>query len=242
MGESFGVYKLGADEEAMRWITSANIACGFHAGDPDIMDRTVGLAAEHGVCIGVHMGYPDLAGFGRRAMRLSLEELTNCCIYQIGALEAFCRKHGTAIRHVKPHGSMSNMADTDDAVAEAIVEAVILTTPRTALLARPGSKLGKVAIERGLPVISELYADRAYCADGTLAPRSLPGAVLHDPEEAAQQAVRMIVEGWTKTLGGQRLNIHGDSLCVHGDTKGALDLILRIRAGLEKAGIRIERR
>ncbi|SDE56097.1 UPF0271 protein [Paenibacillus sp. UNCCL117] len=241
MGESFGIYKLGMDEEVMPWITSANIACGFHAGDPGVMDRTVKLAAEHGVGIGVHMGYPDLAGFGRREMSMSRAELLNCCIYQIGALEAFCRKHGVAVAHVKPHGSMSNMADTDAMIAEAIAESVALVLPGTAVLARPGSELLRAAGDYGLPVVRELYADRAYQADGTLASRSLPGAVIHDPEAAAENAIRMIVEGRTRTLDGTWIDIQGESLCVHGDTQGALAIIRRIRSGLEKAGVRIAR-
>ncbi|WP_159886433.1 LamB/YcsF family protein [Paenibacillus puerhi] len=241
MGESFGIYKLGIDEEVMPWITSANIACGFHAGDPSVMDRTVRLATEHGVGIGVHMGYPDLAGFGRREMSMSRADLLHACIYQIGALEAFCRKHGTGISHVKPHGSMNNMADKDAGIADAIAESVALTIPGTPMLAKPGSELLRAAQAWGLPVIRELYADRAYQPDGTLSPRSLPGSVIHDPGEAAEHAVRMVVEGRTKTLDGQWIDVQGDSLCVHGDTRGALEMIRRIRTGLEKAGVRLAR-
>lgn len=241
MGESFGAYTLGRDDEVMPFITSANIACGWHAGDPSVMDRTVRLAQAFGVGIGAHMGYPDLMGFGRREMTLSFEELLDGCVYQIGALEAFCRKNGTRIHHIKPHGSMNNRADADITTASAIAEAVRLTVPDAPVFAKPGSLLAEAALSKGLAVRYELFADRAYHKDGTLVSRREPGSVLKDPAETAARAVLMATEGRVRTVDGGEMTLPCDTLCVHGDTPGAAALIRLIRSGLEKAGVGIAR-
>jgi UPF0271 protein len=239
MGESFGVYKLGMDEEAIQYITSANIACGFHAGDPNIMDQTVALAKKYGVGIGVHVGFPDLLGFGRRNMDVSPEDLINYNIYQIGALEAFTRKHGLKIQHIKPHGSMSNMADTDPIIANAIVDSVLSLFPDMKLFLRQGTELHKIAVKKGIPVVLELYADRAYTREGYLVSRKIPGSVIKDPEIIAKNVLRMVVEGKAETMDGELFDIKGDSICVHGDTTGAVEIIKRVREKLQEAGVEI---
>jgi UPF0271 protein len=239
MGESFGVYKLGMDEEVIKLITSANVACGFHAGDPNVMDRTVAMAKEYGVGVGVHMGFPDLLGFGRRDMDVSREDIINYNIYQIGALEAFCRKHGVRIQHIKPHGNLNNMADTDRKLADAIIDSVLAVLPDTRIFVKPGTELHKAAEAKGLPVVLELFADRAYTKEGTLVSRKLPGALIKNPEEAAENVLRMAVEGKVKTVEGELIDMKGESICVHGDTQGSLEIIRAIRTKLEEAGVEI---
>jgi 5-oxoprolinase (ATP-hydrolysing) subunit A len=239
MGESFGAYKLGMDEEVIKLITSANIACGYHAGDPNVMDRTVQIAKENNVGIGVHMGFPDLLGFGRRNMDVAYGDLVNYNIYQIGALEAFCRKHGVEIQHIKPHGNMNNMADTDRVMAEAIVESVRLVLPNTPIYVKPGSQLHKVSEEKNVPFVLEIFADRAYNKDGTLVSRKIPGAVIKDPKVAAENIVRMVVDGKAKTIDGELIDMTGDTICVHGDTQGSLEIIRYLRNELENAGVQI---
>jgi len=239
MGESFGAYKLGMDEEVIKLITSANIACGYHAGDPNVMDRTVQMAKENNVGIGVHMGFPDLLGFGRRNMDVAFGDLVNYNIYQIGALEAFCRKHGVEIQHIKPHGNMNNMADTDRVMAEAIVESVIQVLPNTPIYVKPGSQLHKVSEEKNVPFVLEIFADRAYNKDGTLVSRKIPGAVIKDPKVAAENVVRMVVDGKAKTIDGELIDMTGDTICVHGDTQGSLEIIRYLRSELENAGVQI---
>lgn len=239
MGESFGAYKLGMDEEVIKLITSANIACGFHAGDPNVMDSTIKMAKENNVGIGVHMGFPDLLGFGRRNMDVSYQDLVNYNIYQIGALDAFCRKHGVKIQHIKPHGNMNNMADTDRVIAEAIVESVLMVLPDIPIFVKPGSELQKVSEEKNVPFILEIFADRAYNKDGTLVSRKIPGAVIKDPKAAAENVVRMVVDGKVKTIDGELIKMSGESICVHGDTQGSLEIIRYLRSELEKAGVQI---
>ncbi|WP_019122839.1 LamB/YcsF family protein [Brevibacillus massiliensis] len=239
MGESFGVYTLGMDEEVIKLITSANIACGFHAGDPNVMDRTVQMAKENQVGIGVHMGFPDLLGFGRRNMDVSYQDLVNYNVYQIGALEAFCRKHGVNIQHIKPHGNMNNMADHDRVMAEAIVDSSHMVLPGIPIFVKPGSELHKAAEKKGVPVVLEIFADRAYHKDGTLVSRKIPGAVIKDPKAAAENAVRMVVAGKVQTIEGDWIDMTGESICVHGDTQGSLEIIRQLRSELEKAGVKI---
>jgi UPF0271 protein len=239
MGESFGVYQLGLDEEVIQWITSANIACGFHAGDPNVMDRTVAMAKEHGVGVGVHMGFPDLLGFGRRNMDVAREDLINYNIYQIGALEAFCRKHGVGIQHFKPHGQMNNMCDDNREMADAIIDSMLAVFPKTPVFVKPGTELHHAAEEKGLPFVLEIFADRAYNKDLTLVSRKIPGAVIKDPEKAAENVVRMVVEGKTQTLDGEWIEVTGQSICVHGDTKGSLEIIRQVRNKLQEAGVEI---
>ncbi|ATY83823.1 lactam utilization protein LamB [Kyrpidia spormannii] len=237
MGESFGVYKLGMDEEVIKLISSANVACGFHGGDPNVMDRTVAMAKEYGVGIGVHMGFPDLLGFGRRNMDIAREDLMNLIIYQIGALDAFCRKHGTVIQHVKPHGNMNNMADTDEEMAENIVDAILAVLPDVPIFVKPNSQLHRVAEAKGLPFVLELFPDRAYNNDLTLVSRRQPGAVVKDPEVAAERAVRMVTEGRVTSITGDTLEVRGETICVHGDTPTALEIVRRIREKFDRQGI-----
>lgn len=239
MGESFGAYKIGMDEEVIKLITSANIACGFHAGDPNVMDRTIKMAKENNVGIGVHMGFPDLLGFGRRNMDISYQDLVNYNIYQIGALEAFCRKHDVNIQHVKPHGNLNNMADTDRVIAEAIIDSIKVVLPGVPIFVKPGSELQKVSEEKNVPFILEIFADRAYNKDGMLVSRKFPGAVIKDPKVAAENVVRMVVEGKVKTIDGEMIDMTGESICVHGDTQGSLEIIRYLRSELENAGVQI---
>lgn len=237
LGESFGAYTLGADDSLLNYVSSANIACGWHAGDPVVMMKTVQLAAEHGTGLGAHPGYPDLMGFGRRAMSVSPEEIKAYMIYQLGALEGFTRAKGLQLRHVKPHGALYNAAAVDMNVANAISEAICDFDGRLILLGLSGSLMIKSASLFGLRTAQEVFADRAYQADGTLVPRSQPGAVIHDPELARSRAVRMVKEGTVTALTGEDLKIQADSICVHGDTPEALIFVRDIRAALEKEGI-----
>ncbi|TQR13739.1 LamB/YcsF family protein [Psychrobacillus soli] len=239
MGESFGAYKLGMDEEVIQLISSANIACGFHAGDPNVMDHTVAMAKEYNVGIGVHIGYPDLLGFGRRDIDISRKDLMNYIIYQIGALEAFCRKHQVQVQHVKAHGSMGNMSFVNRNIADAIVDAVQEVLPTTKLFVLPGTEIHKAAEEKGLSHVLEVFADRAYNRDATLVSRKLPGAVIKDPQEAADNVLRMILDGKAKTIDGEFIDIKADSICVHGDTQGALDIVRHLRRCIEEKGIEI---
>lgn len=239
LGESFGVYKLGRDEEVIQLISSANIACGFHAGDPNVMDDTVRLAKEYGVAVGVHPGFPDLLGFGRRNMALSRKEVMNLIIYQIGALEIFCQKHGVSLQHIKPHGSLNNMADTDKELATSIVDAILQVKPNLLIYVKPNSELHRVAKEKGLPFVLELFADRAYHHDLTLVSRREKGAVITDPQVVADRVVKMVTEEKLTTITGQDIDVEGDSICVHGDTPTALELVKVLRDKLTEAGVTI---
>jgi UPF0271 protein len=237
MGESFGRYTLGTDETLMPHITSANIACGFHASDPVVMDRTVRLAREHGVAIGAHPGFPDLQGFGRRDMQLSPEEAEAAVLYQIGALAGFARAAGTELVHVKPHGALYNQAAGDRALAEAIVRAATRFSRELIVVGLANSEVVEAAVQAGQPVAREAFADRAYEADGSLRSRRLPGAVLHDPAQAAAQAVRIARDGLVVAWGGQEVPVQAETLCVHGDTPTALTIVQAIRQTLLEAGV-----
>jgi len=242
MGESFGVYTLGMDDEAIRFVTSANVACGFHAGDARVMDRTVRMAKEQGVAVGAHPGYPDLAGFGRRRMECTPEEIRNYVIYQVGALQAFCRAHGVALQHVKPHGSLYNESVGNESLLRALVEAVARVDRNLFYLALGGVQaplVKRIAGEAGLRVALEAFPDRAYTPDGRLAPRTMPGAVIEDPEVAAQRALLMAKEGKIVATDGTVLEMEIHTLCVHGDNPAAVDLAKRIRAVIEAEGIRV---
>ncbi|MCL4424136.1 MAG: LamB/YcsF family protein [Firmicutes bacterium] len=241
MGEAFGAYRLGQDRELMNYVTSANIACGFHAGDPRVMEETVALAREKGVGVGAHPGFPDLVGFGRREMRLSEAELRSDLIYQMAALDGFCRTVGMKLQHVKLHGALYNMAVSDENLAQAVVRAVRDYDRDLILVASPGSAMIKAGEKLGLPVANEVFADRAYNPDGTLVSRRVPGAVLHDPAEVAGRALEMVREGWVKAVDGSRLPLKADTICVHGDTPGAADLARQIRRLLEGNGVRVRR-
>ena len=242
MGESFGAYTLGMDHEAIRYITSANIACGWHAGDPLVMNRTVQIAVENGVGVGAHPGYPDLLGFGRRSMDCSPEDLKHYLIYQIGALQAFCRVHGTRLRHVKPHGALYLTAVEKVDVARAVAEAIVSVDPGLMFVALAGAKgevMRSIGQEVGLQVVYEAFPDRAYTPEGALASRRLPGAVIRDPEVVADRALRMAAEGKIITTDGSVIAIEAQTLCVHGDNPAAVDLVRTIRQTLESEDIQV---
>jgi 5-oxoprolinase (ATP-hydrolysing) subunit A len=237
MGESFGVYKLGHDEAIITHITSANIACGFHAGDPLWMRKTVRMAEEWGVGIGAHPSFPDLRGFGRRNLAASPDEVRSDVMYQIGALAAFTRDH--RLQHVKPHGAMYNMAANDDQLARAICEAVLEVDPEMILLVLANSRMENVASEMGIRIAREVFADRALNRDGTLVPRTKAGAVIHDIEQVIERSVRMIVSGKASAITGEEIDIAADTLCLHGDTPGAVELAAALKARLESEGVEL---
>ena len=237
MGESFGMYKLGYDEEVIRYITSANIACGFHAGDPMWMRTTVEMAEKHGVGVGAQPSFPDLMGFGRRNMSVSPEEARNDVTYQIGALQAFAK--GRKLQHVKPHGAMYNMAVADLTLAQAICQAVIDVDPDMIVVALAGTQWVNLAADMGLRVAREAFADRAFTAQGTLVPRSQPGSVIHDVDAVVERSVRMVTEGKVTAITGEEVELQADSLCLHGDTPGAVEMARAVREGLESAGVKI---
>lgn len=239
LGESFGNYKLGMDEEVLGCISSANVACGFHASDPVVMQKTVKMAAEKGVAVGAHPGYPDLVGFGRRDMKVSLAEAKAMVMYQIGALDAFCRAEGIAMQHVKPHGAMYNMAGKDIGLARAICEGICEVNPHLILLAPAGSMLTKAAKEVGLAAAKEVFADRAYEEDGSLVARTKPGAMITDTEEAISRVIGMIKEGKVKAVTGKEIPVQADSVCVHGDGPKALEFVKRMKERLEEEKIQI---
>jgi len=242
MGESYGAYTLGMDAEIISFISSANIACGFHAGDPLVMNRTVKLALDHGVGIGAHPGFPDLMGFGRRNMDCSADEIRNYLIYQIGALQAFCTAHGIRMRHVKPHGALYNMAVANEPLARTIAQAISLIDKNLFMVVLAGKHAGRmasVAREEGIRMIFEAFPDRAYTPEGTLVSRKQPGAVIHDPDEAAERALRMATEGVVIAVDGTPVPISVDTLCVHGDNPGAVALARTIRNRLEASGVTV---
>jgi 5-oxoprolinase (ATP-hydrolysing) subunit A len=239
MGESFGAYTIGADAEIMPSISSANVACGFHGGDPGVMRRTVRLAREAGVAVGAHPGFPDLAGFGRRELRASPQEIEDMVVYQIGALAAIARSEGVRLQHVKAHGALYNMAARDRAVADAIARAVASVDPSLFLFGLPASELIRAGAALGLRVVPEGFADRAYEADGSLTSRSHAGAVIHDTHAVVRRAVRMAVDGQVATSDGSDVDLQVETICTHGDTPGAKELTRAIRDGLERAGIRV---
>ena len=237
MGESFGRYTIGDDAALLDIVTSANVACGFHAGDPEVMARTVACAVENGVAIGAHPGYPDLQGFGRRDLAMTAEALKAGLIYQIGALSAFARAAGTALTHVKPHGALYNAAARDASIAETIAEAVHALDAALIVVTQPHTPLAEAARNMGLQVVLEGFADRAYQPNGTLRPRSLPGAVLHRPNAIAERAVRMVKDRQVEAYTGEEIPLEIDTLCVHGDTPGAEAIARAVRDALERAGI-----
>ena len=239
LGESYGAYRLGMDEDIIPLISSATVACGFHAGDFNTMAKTARLCEESGVSIGAHPGFPDLQGFGRRNMSLSPAEVQNLITYQIGALDAFCRSAGIRLRHVKPHGALYNMAAKDPALAEAICRGIYSFDPSLILLGLSGSEMLRQAKRIGLPCAAEVFADRAYEDDGTLVPRGRPGAMITDEDAAVRRVVRMILEHRVTSINGRDIEICPDSVCVHGDSGKALLFVKKIRSALEEAGIAI---
>jgi UPF0271 protein len=239
MGESFGRYRLGNDEAMMPYITSANIACGCHAGDPLVIDATVRLAAQYGVGVGAHPGFPDLQGFGRRDMGLSSDEIEAFVLYQVAALAGFARAAGVELTHVKPHGTLYNMAARDRTMAQAIAQGVARFSKDLVLVGLAGSLLVEAGSEVGLCMAREAFADRAYEADGSLCSRRLPGAVLESSEQAAAQAVRLAREGVVVAYDGQEVSVEADTLCVHGDTPTALSIVQAIRRELSTADVKV---
>ncbi len=239
MGESFGVYNLGLDKEVIKYISSANIACGFHAGDPSVMDKTVKMAAENGVMVGAHPSFRDLVGFGRRKIQLEPEEVRQIMIYQIGALKAFAQAHNLKLQHVKPHGALNNMASTDDKLALAIAEAIKEVDEDLIFVALGGSAMYSAANEIGLRAASEVFADRAYNLDGTLVSRKFEGAVIEDPVAVKERVLRMVKEGEVETIDGKLLEVEADTVCVHGDNPSAIDLVRELTSELKKNNVDI---
>ncbi len=236
-GESFGAYHLGADEEIAPLVSSLNVACGLHGGDPLVMRRTVRLAAAHGVAVGAHPGYPDLQGFGRRRMAIPPEELVQVILYQIGALAAIAAAEAVTLQHVKPHGALYHVAVADDAVGDAVIEAV--GSVGLPLIALSGSRWAERARRAGLRVAEEAFIDRGYLSDGTLLPRAHPAALITDPGAAADRAVRFVTEGIVRTASGEMVPVHADTLCIHSDTPGAPAIAQAAREALTAAGVRI---
>lgn len=237
MGESYGVYRLGRDEEILDYVSSANIACGFHAGDPATMRRTVRLALERDVAIGAHPGFQDLPGFGRRNMQLSAQEIYDLTIYQIGALSGFVAAEGGRLQHVKAHGALYNMAARDPVYAEAIAEAVYDVNPALILFGLAGSELIAAGNKIGLRTASEVFSDRTYQADGSLTPRSEANALITDTGEAIARVVRMVREGKVLNIGGTETPLKADTVCIHGDGVNALSFAEQISKSLAEADI-----
>jgi UPF0271 protein len=239
IGESFGIYQAGNDGMLMRSITSGSIACGFHAGDPSVMRRTVRLAAAADVAIGAHPGFPDLVGFGRREIKADPQDIFDFVLYQIGALSAIAKAEGARLRHVKPHGALYNMSARNKDVAEAIAHAVAAFDQTLVILGLPGSELLTAGGRLGLRVAAEAFADRSYEPDGTLTPRHLADSVLTEPGRVAERAVRMVREHKVVARDGSSLTLQADTICVHGDTPDAAGLAAAVRMGLEEAGITV---
>jgi UPF0271 protein len=239
LGEGFGIWKLGDDDALLEVITSANVACGFHAGDPNIMRRVCEAAVSRGVSIGAQVSYRDLAGFGRRSIDVDSPSLTNDVIYQIGALDAFARAAGSRVRYVKPHGALYNRTVHDDDQAAAVVAAVIAYDHMLPLLGLPESALLRHGEQAGLRTVKEAFADRGYTAQGTLVPRSQPGALLHEPAVVAQRMVEMLVTGRMQSVDAVEIAVSARSICVHGDTPDAVAVATAVRKALAEAGIQI---
>ena len=240
LGESFGAYKIGLDKEVLKYVTSANIACGWHAGDPIVMRNTVEAAYKNGVGIGAHPGFLDIMGFGRRNMIVTPEEIKQYTIYQIGALYGFIKAVGGEMQHVKPHGAMYNMAAKDGKIATAIIDGIWEVDKNLIVLGLAGSEMVKAAEKKGLRVANEVFADRAYNPNGTLVQRSLPGSMIKDKNIAISRVIRMVTEGKVTAINGEDLDIRVDSICVHGDNPEAAELARLTKEALLRAGIEIK--
>lgn len=240
LGESFGAYTMGMDAEVIPKVTSVNVACGYHAGDPLIMEKTVALAKQHGAAIGAHPGFPDLMGFGRRQMVVTPEEAGAYVKYQVGALMAFAKGHGLRLQHVKPHGALYNMAAKDEKLAEGICKAIYSIDHELIFMGLAGSVMLEAAERIGLKTASEVFADRAYNDDGSLVARSKPGAVIHDPEAAVARAVKMAKEGKVISINGKEIDIRADSICVHGDNPKAIETVIKLRNALIEQGVEVK--
>lgn len=239
VGESFGAWTLGDDAHVLDYVSSANVACGFHAGDPQVMLATVRLAHDRDTAVGAHPGYPDLVGFGRRSMACTPDEVYAFCLYQIGALAAICHAQGVVLTHVKAHGALYNQSAKDATIARALAQATRDAAPGLILLGLAGSRHETAARELGVPFAAEVFADRAYQVDGSLVARSHAGAVLHDPEAIAARVVQMVTEGKVASAQGGTITLHADSICVHGDNPAALAIVKGVRRALDSAGVRV---
>lgn len=239
LGESYGAFSIGMDEQVLDYITSANVACGFHGGDPLTMEKTVKTAADKGVAIGAHPSFPDLVGFGRREMKLTPEQVRTDVKYQIGALKAFLLSLNTPMQHVKPHGALYNMACKDATLAEAVCRAIKESAPEALVLAPVGSAMEKAAAALGLGFAGEFFADRAYNPDGSLVARSLPGAMITDGGTAASRVLQMVQHGTVTCIDGAQMQISCASVCVHGDNAHAVELVKSLRQSLTDAGVEI---
>jgi len=241
LGEGYGAFRVGNDAGIMPHITSANIACGFHAGDPMTMAQTVSLAKRHRVAVGAHPGYPDLLGFGRREMQLSSEEVMNCITYQIGALQGFAKAVGLSLQHVKPHGALYNTAAEDEDTSEGVVGAVRAFDDKLIILAPPNSVLARVAVDAGLRVAYEFFADRAYNADGRLVSRRHPDAIVKEARKVVERAVRAVIEKTVLASDGEVVNLgEVHTICVHGDTPAAVTLVETLKKGLIQSNIEVK--
>lgn len=242
MGEGFGDWKMGDDAALLDIVSSANVACGFHAGDPQIMSRTFALAAERQVNVGAHPGFPDLWGFGRRVLPFTPAEIERIVAYQIGAAQALSAHAGNPIRYVKPHGALGNLTPTHPEITQAICRAIKAVDDSLWFMTFANSKAAEVAQDMGLRVCHEIFADRAYADDGQLVPRSQPGAVIKDPQQAAERVLRMVAQGMIECQSGKRIEgVRIDTICIHGDTPTALAMARHLRQSLEAAGVSIRR-
>jgi UPF0271 protein len=239
MGESYGAWKMGADAGVMPYISSANIACGFHAGDPATIRKTVRLAVDRGVAVGAHPSLPDLMGFGRRVMRISPQDMYDLVIYQAGAVEAFARAAGAKLHHVKCHGALYNMAANDDELSAAMVRAVQDLGSDVILYALSGSRNHSIAKSAGVRVVGEVFGDRGYMDDGTLAPRDKPGGMIEDAQASVTQVLGMVEGGYVTSLSGKRVPVSADTLCLHGDQPGAVHFAQTLRKVFDEKGIRV---
>jgi UPF0271 protein len=239
MGESYGAWKMGADAEVMPFISSANIACGFHAGDPATIRQTVRLAVDHGVAVGAHPSLPDLMGFGRRVMRITPQEMYDLVIYQAGAVEAFARAAGVKLHHVKCHGALYNMAANDEALSDAMARAA-KDLGGVQLYVLDGSKMMACAAKQGVRAVGETFADRGYSDDGTLAPRNIPGGMIEDEAKSVAQALAMVRDGYVTSLSGKRVPVAPATLCLHGDQPGAVAFAKALRAAFKSHNIEVK--
>jgi len=240
MGESYGRWKLGVDEEIMPHLSSANVACGFHGGDPHVMRKSVELAIKHGVAIGSHPSLPDLMGFGRRVMDVTPQELKDYLCYQTGALREFCRAAGVELQHTKPHGILYSMIEKDEPLATAVAESARESGRDLILMALGSGNYDRLARKMGVRVASEGFADRAYNVDLTLVSRKLPGSLITDPQKAAAQAVKMAMESKVRTIDGVEIDISVQTICCHGDTPGAQNIVRAVREALDRAGCQVK--
>lgn len=238
MGESFGAYSIGADEEILRWVTSANVACGWHGGDPHVMRQTVARAKALGVAVGAHPSYPDLLGFGRRAMQISRQEARDYMLYQIGALRAFVEAAGLTLQHVKPHGAIYNVAAKDRDLSLGIAEAVKEAGGDLILMGLPDSEMLKAAEDLGVRVAREAFGDRAYNEDGSLVSRKIAGSLITDPDQVAERVIGL-AQGRVVAITGKEIRFQADTICLHGDTPGAAAIARRVRERLEKEGAQV---